>query len=277
MSHAVDRCLSTITGAAIIEGSMAGGNAVLVGRCGPSPQGTRLRVDLRLIMSFVQWYHHTSIEFINGNLSWWMMADELLNVTSDCWWRPWSYGVALFSCLRIVYHHNPTYRSILISRRFRAILIISLDSGEWFYMVIIFIDRNRFTGSLDVIWKLWSFERLRPVNFLLMKIILIFPALLIQVSSCFNWTWISGSNETNQPGIYGTKGQPSPDNVPRGRRFNTLNVHPETGTLILLGGQGFTPLQAMPSKLHFVSFTIGSLVIWSYQSTMDLALRKRRL
>jgi len=31
------------------------------------------------------------------------------------------------------------------------------------------------------------------------------------------WTWISGSNTTNQPGVYGEKGIASIENVPGGR------------------------------------------------------------
>ena len=33
------------------------------------------------------------------------------------------------------------------------------------------------------------------------------------------WTWISGSNIPNQPGVYGEKGIPSVDNYPGARRY----------------------------------------------------------
>jgi len=29
-----------------------------------------------------------------------------------------------------------------------------------------------------------------------------------------NWTWVSGSSSVGQPGVYGVKGVPDPDNVP---------------------------------------------------------------
>jgi len=31
------------------------------------------------------------------------------------------------------------------------------------------------------------------------------------------WTWISGSNTINQPGVYGSKGVPSTENYPGAR------------------------------------------------------------
>ena len=35
------------------------------------------------------------------------------------------------------------------------------------------------------------------------------------------WTWISGSSTSKQPGVYGEKGVPSPDNHPSARQFAT--------------------------------------------------------
>lgn len=54
------------------------------------------------------------------------------------------------------------------------------------------------------------------------------------------WTWVSGDNTTNQPGVYGTQGNPSPTNKPGARR----NMVSWTGTnenyLWLWGGIGYS-------------------------------------
>jgi hypothetical protein len=49
------------------------------------------------------------------------------------------------------------------------------------------------------------------------------------------WTWVSGSNITDQPGIYGTKGVPDPLNVPRARGFAASWVD-SGGNVWLFGG-----------------------------------------
>ena len=36
-------------------------------------------------------------------------------------------------------------------------------------------------------------------------------------TSAATWTWLSGANTTNTPGSYGTKGTPSPANLPPAR------------------------------------------------------------
>ena len=41
--------------------------------------------------------------------------------------------------------------------------------------------------------------------------------ILIMIS----WTWMSGSDIAEQPGIYGTKGMPAADNVP-GARYESV-------------------------------------------------------
>ena len=51
------------------------------------------------------------------------------------------------------------------------------------------------------------------------------------------WTWVSGSNLIEQPGIYGTKGKPSPDNIP-GARFLASSSKDASGNLWLYGGTG---------------------------------------
>ncbi|MBK8595219.1 MAG: hypothetical protein IPN83_06430 [Holophagales bacterium] len=50
-----------------------------------------------------------------------------------------------------------------------------------------------------------------------------------------NWVWVSGSNEPNQPGVYGTKGVPGPGNVP-GARCNPVSWKDAGGNLWLFGG-----------------------------------------
>jgi hypothetical protein len=49
------------------------------------------------------------------------------------------------------------------------------------------------------------------------------------------WTWMSGGNSANQPGVYGTKGVPAADNVP-GARFWAVSWTDASGNLWLFGG-----------------------------------------
>jgi N-acetylneuraminic acid mutarotase len=53
------------------------------------------------------------------------------------------------------------------------------------------------------------------------------------------WTWISGSNSTDQPGVYGTKGITSPDNLP-GARKDAISWIDSHDNLWLFGGYGVT-------------------------------------
>ena len=50
------------------------------------------------------------------------------------------------------------------------------------------------------------------------------------------WTWISGSNLINQPGVYGVKGTPAPGNAP-GARFGSANWVDAAGNFWIFGGQ----------------------------------------
>jgi hypothetical protein len=52
------------------------------------------------------------------------------------------------------------------------------------------------------------------------------------------WTWISGSNLTNQRGIYGNKGIPSLSNDPGARRGSISWVDKE-GSFWIFGGVGY--------------------------------------
>lgn len=49
------------------------------------------------------------------------------------------------------------------------------------------------------------------------------------------WTWVAGSNLTNQPATYGTLGTPAPGNTPGGRE-NPVNWTDKSGNLWLFGG-----------------------------------------
>jgi N-acetylneuraminic acid mutarotase len=52
------------------------------------------------------------------------------------------------------------------------------------------------------------------------------------------WTWMSGSNQSGQPGIYGTQGIAAPANVP-GARDSAISWIDSNGNLWLFGGEGY--------------------------------------
>jgi hypothetical protein len=52
------------------------------------------------------------------------------------------------------------------------------------------------------------------------------------------WTWVSGSDSTNQSGVYGTKGTPSESNFP-GARSYSISFTDLLGNLWLFGGYGY--------------------------------------
>jgi N-acetylneuraminic acid mutarotase len=53
-----------------------------------------------------------------------------------------------------------------------------------------------------------------------------------------DWTWVSGSKNLNQPGVYGTKGVADPNNVP-GTRDSGVTWIDSTDSLWLFGGWGY--------------------------------------
>ncbi|HQQ26741.1 MAG TPA: IPTL-CTERM sorting domain-containing protein [Syntrophales bacterium] len=53
-----------------------------------------------------------------------------------------------------------------------------------------------------------------------------------------DWAWMAGSPETNRPGIYGTMGEPGPENMP-GSRAVAAVWKDASGALWLFGGWGF--------------------------------------
>ena len=58
-------------------------------------------------------------------------------------------------------------------------------------------------------------------------------------SGAIVWTWVSGSDLADQPGVYGTKGVPAPANVPGARGAASSWIDPQ-GNLWLFGGSGHT-------------------------------------
>jgi N-acetylneuraminic acid mutarotase len=74
------------------------------------------------------------------------------------------------------------------------------------------VDANGVSGALNDLWK--------------------------YTPSTGEWTWMSGSNSANQPGVYGTKGVPAAGNVP-GNRGAVVAWTDSSGNLWLFGGAGY--------------------------------------
>jgi hypothetical protein len=51
------------------------------------------------------------------------------------------------------------------------------------------------------------------------------------------WVWVSGSNETNQYGVYGAKGVPESSNIP-GARSAAVSWMDDYGNMWIFGGSG---------------------------------------
>ena len=54
------------------------------------------------------------------------------------------------------------------------------------------------------------------------------------------WTWVNGSNKTDQPGRYGKQGTADPNNVPAARAYPASWTDP-SGNFWLFGGYGTDP------------------------------------
>ena len=52
-----------------------------------------------------------------------------------------------------------------------------------------------------------------------------------------NWTWMSGSDTVDQPGVYGTRGTADASNIPGARYASTISID-SSGRVWLFGGQG---------------------------------------
>jgi hypothetical protein len=63
------------------------------------------------------------------------------------------------------------------------------------------------------------------------------------------WTWVSGDNTTDQPGIYGTKGTADAANKPSARNYS-VSWKDAAGDLWLFGGQGITTVVSIYGFLN---------------------------
>ena len=53
-----------------------------------------------------------------------------------------------------------------------------------------------------------------------------------------NWTWLSGSNQAKQSGVYGQPEIYSPLNVPGARQLHSAAIDPASRAMYLFGGFG---------------------------------------
>jgi len=67
---------------------------------------------------------------------------------------------------------------------------------------------------------------------------LIFISVIINFTYAKYFIWISGSDQRNQKGIYGTRGEPGPDYVPGARRYAVSWIDSENN-FYLFGGYGY--------------------------------------
>jgi N-acetylneuraminic acid mutarotase len=81
----------------------------------------------------------------------------------------------------------------------------------------------------------WRIGRLTSLLTLLLLLAGVSPRLAAQAGE---WTWMGGSDLTNQPGVYGTKGVPALGNVPGGRS-GAATWMDASGNLWLFGGLGY--------------------------------------
>lgn len=82
------------------------------------------------------------------------------------------------------------------------------------------------------------------------------------------WTWVKGTNLTNQNGVYGPKGFPIPSNAPGGREFPTVWKDP-SGAVWLFGGGGY-PATGTVGHLNDLWRYNSATNIWIYQSGTSL-------
>lgn len=91
------------------------------------------------------------------------------------------------------------------------------------------------------------------------------------------WTWVSGSDWPNEPGIYGTKGIPDPSNVPGGRSSAVSWLDP-SGNFWLFGGKGRDIYEYFidyyPTELNDVWRFDPATLQWTWISGSDLGRQK---
>jgi N-acetylneuraminic acid mutarotase len=93
-------------------------------------------------------------------------------------------------------------------------------------------QQERVTWQIPSSWRIGKFTSRLTLLLLLAGV---WPRLAAQANE---WTWMSGSNTGNQPGVYGTKGVPAPGNVP-GARDSFVSWTDSSGNLWLFGGGGY--------------------------------------
>lgn len=59
-----------------------------------------------------------------------------------------------------------------------------------------------------------------------------------------DWTWLSGSKRHDMPGSYGTRDQPSKNNLPGSRKGHIMHQDPASGLIFLFGGAGYASVGA---------------------------------
>jgi hypothetical protein len=65
------------------------------------------------------------------------------------------------------------------------------------------------------------------------------------------WSWFSGNTTLNVPGVYGSKGIPSPNNYPGGRDAHSMVFDAVRNCIYVFGGRGYPESSTMgaPSLL----------------------------
>jgi len=81
------------------------------------------------------------------------------------------------------------------------------------------------------------------------------------------WTWVSGSNHAEQPGVYGTKGVASSMNVP-GARTSPLGWVDNSGTFWLFGGTGVDSVGTRGDLNDLWKYSNGQ---WTWMSGSNIA------
>lgn len=79
------------------------------------------------------------------------------------------------------------------------------------------------------------------------------------------WIWVSGSNTSNQPGVYGTRGTAAPANVP-GARVSGASWIDSSNTLWLMGGRGYDSTGTTNNNLNDLWKFDGVNWTWVYGS-----------
>ncbi|MCB0621418.1 MAG: hypothetical protein KDC41_22515 [Saprospiraceae bacterium] len=74
-------------------------------------------------------------------------------------------------------------------------------------------------------------------NFLLLHSLLLAGLLYCSIADAQEWTWVSGSDLTDQSGVYGVMGTPDPANGP-GSRNGTVGFTDDDGRIWIYGGFG---------------------------------------